>query len=173
MPPGGVDLCLVDRKVVRAVGNLQERNSNVFNLLMWAGFRQSFTPYDRADRAHGQSRWTFAKRLKLFIDSMVAFSFMPIRAISAGGAVMSMLGLCYAALIIVRWMIYGTAVTGWASLMVAVLICSGVQMLMLGVLSEYVWRALDAARMRPLYVIEEAFEVGTADPVMKSEPGSR
>lgn len=168
MPVGGVDLCLVDKKVVRALGNLQERNSNVFNLLMWAGFEQCFIPYDRADREHGASRWTFAKRLKLFIDSLIGFSFMPIRMISSAGAALSVLGLCYAALIVVRWFLYGAPVTGWASLMVALLMLSGVQMLMLGVLSEYLWRALDASRNRPLYIVDEVIAVSEGQPAAGS-----
>jgi glycosyltransferase involved in cell wall biosynthesis len=173
MPVGGVDLCLVDKKVIRAMGNLQERNSNVFNLLMWAGFEQCFIPYDRGEREHGASRWTFAKRLKLFIDSLIGFSFMPIRLISSLGAGLSILGLCYAGLIIVRWFIYGAPVTGWSSIMVALLMLSGVQMLMLGVLSEYLWRALDASRNRPLYLIDDVLNIEPkASPVLTS-PASR
>jgi dolichol-phosphate mannosyltransferase len=155
MPPGGVDLCLVDRQVVESLGNLQERNSNIFNLLMWAGFRQAFVPYRRTARKAGRSKWTLGKKLKLFIDSFVAFSFLPMRLISGLGAVFSLLGLVYATVIVIRQLLWGVAIQGWSSLMVVILLSSGVQLLMLGVLSEYLWRSLDAARNRPTYIVRE------------------
>src|SRR5262249_34996667 len=74
MPPGGVDLCLVDRRVVESLGNLQERNSSIFCLLLWAGYSQCVIPYRREARKAGRSKWTLSKKVKLFIDSFVAFS---------------------------------------------------------------------------------------------------
>lgn len=165
MPPGGVDLCLVDRRVVESLGNLQERNSNIFCLLMWAGFSQCFLPYRREARQAGRSKWSMGKKVKLFIDSFVAFSFLPMRLISALGALVSVLGLLYAGLIVVRQLLYRVAVPGWSSLMVAVLLLSGLQLLMLGILSEYLWRALDASRNRPTYIVREAETVVPAAPI--------
>jgi dolichol-phosphate mannosyltransferase len=159
MPKGGVDFCLVDRRVVDSLGDLQERNSNVFNLLMWSGFSQSFIRYRREARRMGRSKWTFARKVKLFIDSFVAFSFVPMRLIASAGAVVSIAGLLYAAFIVVRKVFYGELITGWASLMVVVLLTSGIQLLILGILSEYLWRALDAARNRPLYLVREVSDV--------------
>ncbi|MCC6730184.1 MAG: glycosyltransferase family 2 protein [Chthonomonadales bacterium] len=156
MPIGGVDLCMVDRRVVQSLGNLQERNSNVFCLLMWAGYTQCVIPYHREERRSGRSKWSVAKKIKLFIDSFVAFSFLPMRLISALGGALSVAGLAYAAYIVTRALFYGSAVHGWASLMVVLLLCSGVQLLMLGILSEYLWRSLDASRNRPVYIVRES-----------------
>jgi polyisoprenyl-phosphate glycosyltransferase len=155
MPLGGVNLCLLDRKVVASLGNLQERNSNLLCLIMWSGFQQCFIPYRREARQAGHSKWSMGRKLKTFIDSFVAFSFLPMRLISALGGLLSLLGLFYAGLIIFEAIFRGGAVAGWPSLMVAVLLCSGVQMLMLGILSEYLWRALEAARNRPFYIVRE------------------
>lgn len=160
MPMGGIDVCLVDRRVVDSLGSLQERNSNIFNLLMWSGFSQCFVPYHRAERKAGRSKWTMGKKLKLAIDSFVAFSFLPIRLLSGVGVLISLAGLAWASFVVARTFLYGSPVEGWASLLSAVLIFSGVQCLMLGVLGEYLWRALDAARNRPQYIVREAVELG-------------
>lgn len=155
MPPGGTDLCLVDRKVVDSLGDLQEKNSNLFVLLMWAGFRQCTVEYERGPRVAGRSKWTFSQKLKLFVDSFFSFSFFPIRMISTIGAVLSVLGLLYALFVIVQAVGWGVGVQGWSSLMAVVLLVSGVQLLMLGVISEYLWRSFDAARGRPTYIVRD------------------
>lgn len=155
MPPGGVDVCLADRRVVRSLGNLQERNSNLACLLLWAGFSQCFVPYEREARKMGRSKWSLGKRLKLFTDSFVAFSFFPMRLISTLGAIFSALGMLYALLIAIQALTWRVAVPGWSSLMVVVLFCSGVQLLMLGIISEYLWRSLDTSRGRPTFIVRE------------------
>jgi dolichol-phosphate mannosyltransferase len=169
MPPGGVELCLVDRKVIASLGNLQERNSSIACLIMWAGFRQCVIPYRREARKAGRSKWSFGRKIKLFIDSFVAFSFLPMRIISALGGIVSLLGLLYACVIIFLAIFRGNPVTGWPSLMVTILLCSGVQMLMLGILSEYLWRALDAARNRPFCIIRETCALNR-EPLAESVP---
>lgn len=155
MPPGGTDFCLVDRKVVDSLGDLQEKNSNLFVLLMWAGFRQSTIEYERVARTAGRSKWSMGKKLKLFIDSFVSFSFFPIRLISTVGAVLSFLGLLYAAFVAARAIWWDVGVQGWSSLMVVLLLVSGAQLLMLGIISEYLWRSFDASRNRPTYIVRD------------------
>lgn len=163
MPKGGVDFCLVDRGVVRSLGDLQERNTNIFNLLLWSGFRQAFIPYHRQPRKIGSSKFTMSKKLKLFADSFVAFSFAPIRLVSALGGLLSMAGLVYALFIIVGKLTLGELITGWASLMVVVLLTSGVQLLMLGIVAEYLWRVLDATRNRPMFLVRGVFDVPASE----------
>lgn len=153
MPEGGVDLCLVDRAVIEALSHLEEKNSNIFNLILWAGYRQCVVPYERAARSAGQSKWTWSKKAKLFIDSFVAFSYVPIRLMSLIGIGFAFLGLFYAAIVAGRRILLATAVEGWSSLMVVVLIVGGIQMMMLGVVSEYLWRSLEFGRGRPTYLL--------------------
>ena len=155
MPPGGVDLCLVDRRVVESLGNLQERNSSIFCLLLWAGYSQCVIPYRREARKAGRSKWTLSKKVKLFIDSFVAFSFLPLRLISGTGALLALLGLCGAVVVLSRALLLGVPVQGWAPVMAVLLFCSGLQLLMLGIASEYLWRTLESARDRPPYLIRE------------------
>ena len=155
MPTGGADVCVVDRQVVDVVLKMQEKNTSIFGLIMWSGFRQTFLPYARQARQHGQSKWTLAKKLKLFVDSFVSFSFFPIRLVSYLGLSVSALGFLYAAVVIVRRLLYTTPVEGWSSLMVAVVTLAGVQLLMLGIVAEYLWRTFDESRKRPPYIVRE------------------
>jgi polyisoprenyl-phosphate glycosyltransferase len=156
MPPTGIDLCLVDRAVLRAVTRVEEKNTSVFGLIMWSGFRQTFVPYHRRARQRGTSRWTLGKKLKLFVDSFVSFSFFPIRLVSYLGLAMSALGFVYATIVAARRFFYATPVEGWSSLMVTVVTLSGLQLLMLGIVAEYLWRTFDETRKRPPYIIKEA-----------------
>jgi len=105
--------------------------------------------YDRLGRPFGKSRWTFAKRVKLLIDSVVAFSFVPVRAMSAFGVSLGVAG----GLVVIRKFSGHEDVSGWSSLMAALLVLSGVQLIALGILGEYVWRRLDAARRRPNFIV--------------------
>lgn len=173
MPPGGTDFCLVDRKVIEKLDYVRERNSNLFCLLMWAGFRQCTVTYDRQARHAGKSKWTLSKQIKLFIDSFAAFSFFPIRVSSALGIILSMLGALYAAFVAITAIFMGSPIEGWSSLMVVVLLCSGVQLLMLGIISEYLWRVFDVTRDRPSYIVWEVSTVGTPEETPRSrQPGS-
>ncbi len=155
MPNTGIDLCLIDRLVIDTITTIEEKNTSVFGLIIWSGFRQTFLPYHRRARQRGKSRWTLGKKLKLFVDSFVSFSFFPIRLVSYIGMVVSVLGFTYALVVVARRIIYGTPMQGWPSLMVAVLTLSGLQLLMLGIVAEYLWRTFDESRKRPPYIIKE------------------
>jgi polyisoprenyl-phosphate glycosyltransferase len=154
LAPTGADMVLLDRTTIDALLGFGERNLSIFALISWIGFRQSAIPYKKANRLHGRSGWTLSKKLKLAIDSVTAFSFFPVRLFSGLGILFALLGFAYAALIIGRFLIWSSPVEGWSSLMVAVLLIGGLQLLMLGVLGEYLWRTLDEARARPRYLLE-------------------
>src|SRR5258708_31522657 len=102
--------------------------------------------------------WTFAKKIKYFTDSFVAFSYVPVRLASLLGISVSILGGAYALLIIIYRLFFGMQPEGWTSLMVVVLILSGVQLLMIGILGEYLWRNLDETRRRPRFIIDQIME---------------
>lgn len=155
-PPEGFDFVLLSRPVIDAVFNRAERNTSLFGQIVWAGFRQTSIDYEKAARRAGSSKWTVGRKIKLAIDSLVAFSSLPIRVISFGGIAVFFMGLLYASFIVYHRLASGVPVEGWASLMVAVLLLSGFQMLMLGVIGEYLWRTLDEARVRPPYLIAES-----------------
>lgn len=155
MPATGADFFLLDRAVVDALARFHESNASVFALVTWMGFRQATIGYDKAVRLHGRSGWTLQKKLKLVVDSVTSFSYVPIRFMSYLGFVVGLLGFGYAAVVALNF-VRGDPVEGWSSLMVVVLLVGGLQMVMMGVLGEYLWRALDEARRRPRYLVEAA-----------------
>lgn len=155
MPPGGTDVFLIDRKVVNVIANMKEMNTSIFGLILWSGFRQALVPYERKERQKGSSKWTLGKKIKLFIDTFVAFSYFPVRLMSFLGLVVALAGFVYAAIVIFNRLFFSTLIEGWTSLMVVVLVVSGIQMMMLGVLGEYLWRNFDETRQRPPFIISE------------------
>ncbi len=155
MPRTGLDLCMIDRKVIEAVVEMREKNTSIFGLILWAGFPQVFVPYHRQARKRGKSRWTLGKKIKLVVDSFVSFSFFPIRLVTYLGFGLSFLGFLYGLFVMVRALLGLTPVQGWASLVTIVVFLSGVQLLMLGIVAEYLWRTFDETRRRPPFLIRE------------------
>lgn len=154
MPATGADFLLLDRTVIDALGQFQESNISIMALITWMGFRQTSISYTKQARAHGRSGWSLAKKLKLVVDSVTSFSLLPIRVMSAIGCLTALAGFVYAAVVAVLALGGRTPVPGWSSLMIVVLVLGGLQMLMLGVLGEYLGRALDESRRRPRFLIE-------------------
>lgn len=154
MPKKGTDVFLIDRKVVDSITHMSEKNTSVFGLILWSGFNQIFVPYKRDSRKKGISKWTLGKKLKLFIDTFVSFSYFPIRMISFIGIGVAFLGFIYSAIVIINRLFFAKAIEGWTSLMVVLLLVSGIQLIMLGILGEYLWRNFDESRKRPSFIIE-------------------
>ncbi len=155
MPETGVDIFLLDRKVVNVVVSIQEKNTSLLGLVLWIGFSQKSITYKKGVRYKGISKWTLGKKIKLFIDTFVSFSYFPIRTISVVGILFAILGFLYASVIIVNRLIFAAPIEGWSSLMVIILVVSGIQMMMLGILGEYLWRNFDEARKRPSFIVAE------------------
>ena len=158
MPSGGCDCYLIDRKVIEVLQRLDEKNSSLTLQVMWSGFKTDMIYFDRKDREKGKSRWTLSKKIKLVMDSMMSFSYMPIRFMSVMGVIFNICAVALLISVIVEYFTLGTPMAGWSSLMCVILCSSGLILLMLGILGEYLWRALDAARTRPPFIIDEHFE---------------
>jgi dolichol-phosphate mannosyltransferase len=155
MPKEGFDCYLIDRKVIEVLKLLDERNSAITLQILWAGFKTDKIYYVRKKREAGKSRWTLSKKIKLVIDSLVSFSFVPIRFMSIVGFLFSIISFIWAIVVFVGRILGGIEVQGWTSLMILMLFSSGLMMLTLGILGEYIWRTMDAARNRPVYIIDE------------------
>lgn len=158
MPVGGCDCYLLDRQVINVLEMLDEKNSSLTLQVLWAGFKTDHVYFHRKDREVGKSRWTLSKKVKLAMDSMLSFSYFPIRFMSTVGVLFFVVSVLMAIEVIVEKVMVGTPILGWASLMCVVLFSFGCMMLMMGILGEYVWRALDASRNRPPYLIDEVKE---------------
>ncbi|MBI1861516.1 MAG: glycosyltransferase family 2 protein [Deltaproteobacteria bacterium] len=157
MPAQGADFYLIDHMVREGLKQFSESSVNIGALTMWLGYRQTTILFEQQERLNGKSGWTLRKKLTLAIDTFVSFSHVPIRVVSCIGFATSALGLAWASFIL--WnALHGTAVPGWASIMIVVLVLGGVTLLALGVLGEYLWRTLQESRKRPNYVIESRWE---------------
>ena len=157
MPDGGFDYVLFDRMVREEVVKMKEKNTNSLFLMIWLGFDYVSIPYTRIERKIGKSRWTLKKKLKLFVDSFVSFSFLPIRAITTTGFVLGFCAFLYGLFVVFAKITGLVALTGWSSMMMVLLFVSSFQMISLGVLGEYLWRTLDASRNRPNYLIDKVY----------------
>lgn len=167
LPESGADFFLADKRVIEALEAFHERNINLMALLAWMGFRQTYIDYDKKSRLYGRSGWNFSKKLKLFVDSVASFSYLPIRAMSMIGLIIATVGFVYAGVVVIN-ALRGSPPQGWASLMVVVLVLGGVQMIMMGVLGEYLWRAFDESRRRPKFIIEETTENERTEPARRA-----
>lgn len=161
MPVEGFDCFLVARPAIDFLVSNREVHASLPGLLLWSGFPSSIVPYDRAPREEGRSRWTFGKKLKYFIDSVVAFSYAPLRWMSVLGTAVAMAAFAYALFLVFFKLFHGQPVQGWTTTMVVLAFFSGVQLLCLGVLGEYLWRTLDAARGRKGFLIREKTSKGS------------
>jgi glycosyltransferase involved in cell wall biosynthesis len=160
MPKGGFDFFLIDRQVCDLLKSIQESNTYLMGLILWLGFNPVVIPYHRRRREerYGRSMWGLGRKLKYFVDSFVAFSYVPIRAASLLGIGLSAAGGLYALSLILLWLFGGVPVAGWTSLMVVLLLVSGAQLLMTGILGEYLWRNLEETRRRPRFIIDQVLE---------------
>lgn len=157
MPAGGFDFVLMARRVVDSFNSIEVRNRFFQGDLLWMGYKTTFIPYTRAKRTIGRSQYTFAKRLKNSLDAILDSSYLPIRFISVVGASTALLGFFYALNIAYTRFRHGTPFTGWAPIMILILLIGGVLMVMLGIIGEYVWRIYDEVKKKPNYIVRERY----------------
>jgi dolichol-phosphate mannosyltransferase len=157
MPAEGADFLLLDRRVAEALREFHENHFSVFAMITWMGFKQTGVTYDKKARLHGESGWSLEKKIKLALDSIVSFSYQPMRLIAGLGVFATLAGTIWLAceLLCPDLSTLGDSWTKFAALLLAV---SGLQWAMMGVLGEYLWRALDEARRRPRFLIEDSTE---------------
>lgn len=159
MKPGddeiGGGFFLADRRVLDTVRRFPERNRSIIGLLLWAGFKQGRLVYKQESRQFGSSKWSLAKKLRLMLDTFVGFSNKPLRVSLVVGIVTAFLGLAASAVAIVEALATGKlSSVGIASAVFGVIAsCIGMQLVSTGLLGEYLWRAVDDSRGRPLYVV--------------------
>ncbi len=163
MPSNAGDFRLMDRKVVDALLELPERNRFMKGLFAWVGFPSMALPYERPERRAGTGKWNYWKLWNFAIDGLTGFTTMPLRVWLYGGALVAALSFAYAAFLVVRVMAFGIDVPGYASLMVGLLFFSGVQLLSIGMIGEYVARLFNEAKQRPIYLVQDVIEGKTGE----------
>lgn len=162
-PAEGPSAFLLDRLVIDVVNRLTEHNRNVAGLLAWSGFRQGRVTFRQLERASGQSKWTGKAKIKLAVDSFVEFSFTPIRFVTFSGVAVAAVGFAYAAFLVARRLFFSDIASGWTTVVVVALLLGGFQLVVLGVLGEYIWRGIEESRGRPLFIVREVVASSTPE----------
>ena len=154
-PEGGFDQVLIDQQIVDELKRISEKNTNIMSLIFWLGYDRESVSYTRQKREIGTSKWTVTKKMKLFIDTFVNFSYMPIRVISLVGLLTALVSFSYGLLVIILGYFDKIEVPGWTIIVVILTMLLGLIMVMLGIIGEYLWRILDESRKRPSYVVDK------------------
>jgi dolichol-phosphate mannosyltransferase len=158
MPDGGFDFLLLGPRALRTFLRNLDADPFFQGGVLWMGYKTKFIPYLRRQRNAGVSRWTFWKKLTYLVDGVLSYSFFPIRLLSFVGLAISFLGFIWAIDIFISKLVWGNPVTGWAPIMIVSLVIGGFQILMLGLIGEYLWRTLSQVRNREYFVIDEILE---------------
>jgi dolichol-phosphate mannosyltransferase len=153
-PAQGYDLALMDKAFLPYLQG-SSKNINIPLFAYWLGFNPTLIEYERQERVFGRSRWTFSKRLKFFLDSLLGFSIVPIRIISAIGLLVSAASFGYGLLVLVNALLGRADVRGFSALAALISFLLGLVIVMLGVIGEYLWRIFDEVNKRPEAVIDE------------------
>jgi len=152
--PAGADFRALDRRVVEAFNRLEEHFVFVRGLVPWLGFSETQVEYRVAERFGGRSKYRLSPMLRLALDGLFAFSVVPLRLITVLGGVTTLAGVAYGVYWLGAYFTGRIEEAGWTSLVVLVLVFGGVQLLSLGIVSEYVGRVYEEVKRRPRYVID-------------------
>jgi len=155
LPPGAGDFRLIDRKGVEVLRTLHERARFSKGLYAWIGFKSTGVPFVVEERLHGETKWSFRKLFRFAFDGIAAFTTVPLRVWTYVGMLISVLAFLTALFFAIRTLLFGADVPGFPSLIVSVMFFSGIQLLSLGIIGEYVGRIFAEVKRRPLYVVAE------------------
>ena len=148
------DFRLLDRRCVEALKSMRETQRYTKGLFSWIGYNKKEILYDRDPRAAGKTKWNYGKLINLSIDGITSFTTSPLRWAAIIGVLISIVGFIYMIYIIIKTIATGIDVPGYASTMVVILFLGGIQLIFLGVIGEYLGRAFNETKHRPLYFIE-------------------
>jgi polyisoprenyl-phosphate glycosyltransferase len=153
MPEGGVDVFGCNRAFRDQLLKLEEARSSLVALVFWLGFRRKFFFYERQLRQEGRSSWTLSKKFDYMLDSVFSFTDYPIRLLTRVGAVGSILSAAVSCLVVIGRIFHIINVPGYAALMIAVMFWGTVNLLGLGLVGTYAWRAYENSKRRPLAIV--------------------
>jgi len=160
VPAGAGDFRLMDRAVVNALLSLPERNRFMKGLYAWVGFEAVAVPYMPEGRLHGKSTFNPWSLIRLSVDGLTGFTTWPLRAVSFMGFVLACFALLYGAYLTAVYLLYGHVISGWTTIAVGLMGFSGIQLLSLGVVGEYVGRIFEEVKARPVYIVKQALGQG-------------
>lgn len=167
IPPDVGDFRLMSSRVVEQLKKIKEKDRFVRGLVSWIGFRQTGVHYRRDKRFAGETKFPYRKMLKFALDGITSFSDAPLKLATWLGYFASFLALLYACSVVVQKAL-GYTVQGWATIMVAMLFLGGVQLISLGIIGQYIGRIFNECKQRPLYIVDEIYELGAARSVQRA-----
>jgi len=172
IPEGAGDFRLLDRRVVDALVRLPERSRFMKGLYGWVGFRSASIPFRVQARAGGRSSFSLGRLLALAMTGITSFSFLPLRVIGLVGLIVSLAAMGYGGWVIFEKLFIGVSVPGYPTIVVSVTFLSGIQLLSLGVIGEYLGRVYEEVKQRPAYLVAEEIDLG-ALPARAAARGGR
>jgi polyisoprenyl-phosphate glycosyltransferase len=152
---GSADFRLLDRKVVDYIKQFNEVNLFLRGLIKWIGFSSKCIEYEQKERFSGETKYTFKKMFKFAIDGITSFSIKPLRMITSFGLFLSICSFLYIVYAIINYFVFKNAVSGWTSIIICILFLGGVQLIVLGIIGEYIGKIYIQSKHRPLYILEE------------------
>jgi polyisoprenyl-phosphate glycosyltransferase len=156
-PPMGYDFCLLDRQLVDAINGINEKNSSIFLLIWWLGYRPTRLPVTRGVRGKGHSQWSFVRKVGFTIDTLIAFTHLPARLITVSGLGMAVACLAYFAFVLAHWTLYSSAPPGWMTVVGLLTLLGSMILFAMGIVAEYLLRILDESRKRPPYIVDAVY----------------
>lgn len=158
MPVGGFDFVLLGKKAKESLLGVYQPHTFMQVRILELGFKRAWIGYHRRDRAHGRSHWSFAKKFTYMLDGVLGHSFLPIRLMSVIGAFFSVASFLVSAWFFINYLVHGHVLKGWTPIILSILFVGGVQMMMIGIIGEYLWRVLAQVRQAPPYIVEEVLD---------------
>jgi polyisoprenyl-phosphate glycosyltransferase len=153
MPPGGVDIFACTRAVAHEILSLRESNSSLVGLLYWVGYRRAEVPYERRVREHGESGWSFRKKVRYLLDSVFSFTDLPLTVLITVGVVGGLITVAGAIVVLISFLLGAITEPGYTPLMLVILFSTFSLLVALGIVGSYVWRAFENTKGRPSAIV--------------------
>ncbi len=157
---GARDFRLMKREMVDAIIEMPECNRFSKGIFGWVGFRTYWLPYENVERIAGQTKWSFWKLFKYAIDGIINFSQVPLSIASWGGILMTLAAFFMMAVVVIRRLLFGDPVAGWASTICVIIFIGGVQLMCLGIMGQYIAKTYMESKHRPHFIIAETNKDG-------------
>lgn len=155
---GARDYRMMTRQMVNSILCLPERNRFSKGIFAWVGYQTKYVEYENVERVAGETKWNFWKLFCYAIDGIVGYTTAPLRIATFSGAFISLFGFLYMLYIVLKAFIYGDPVAGFPSLVVIITLLGGIQLLVLGIVGEYLGKIYVETKNRPVYIIRECYE---------------
>jgi glycosyltransferase involved in cell wall biosynthesis len=155
-PPLGFDFFVMDRQLVDDLNRIEEKNSSIYCLVYWLGYRATRIPVVRKKRARGRSQWGLARKIRITIDTAISFTTLPTRMITYSAFALGAAALAYLVFATWQWAVLHSAPPGWMTVIGFLTLIGAMLLFALGIISEYLLRILQEQKRRPAYVVERA-----------------